>query len=259
MDAVALRNGEVPQKIVAKAKGEYDWMDYVDDISTKEGKTGISLQDVDTMIVAEWEQHKVFTVQGTYDSKTVGNQLNPLDHYDRVEPEGSTYEAWKPIGTNELTAMVENQVYWFLSWKEGMPFLEEVSQGNRIVAKPDHHMIAAMEKVGQGWLVAGLTGWKFCNNLYVEFDEDLCLSMAFAVSTGKDSNVNVTWAILLDSEENAQVMKQAIDDQIASREPLSSSIGGSAISDIDIDGQFVVMQATTSTEGAVYFLGESGL
>ena len=116
-----------------------------------------------------------------------------------------------------------------------------------------------MERVGPGWLVAGLEGRRFCDELYVDFDEDLCLSMAFAVSTSEDSRVEVTWAILLDSNENAQGMMQAIKDQLASDESLSSSIGGGAITDIDIDGPFVVMQAETTTEGAVYFLGQSGL
>lgn len=111
MDAVALRNEDVPQEIVAKAKGKYDWMGYVEDIATREGKTGIFLQDVDTMIVADWGQPMVFTVQGTYDSKSVGNYIDPLAKYDRIEPEGSSYQAWQLRGTIELTSMFGNQAY----------------------------------------------------------------------------------------------------------------------------------------------------
>ena len=261
IDATTYFSGDLPSEIEAVVDDLYEeyWTRYGESLVTNDMQNGvISSSEVDTVIVLIHDDHDFGTaLLGSYDPDTVRKALNDSDQHQPFGREELGYVGWQATENyNNESAILSNDQYYIHERIEG--FTQALADGLTMLDNPENPTIRAMEKAGPGWLVVSLEGADYCRDLRVDLDEDACLSMAFAASSRSRSTIEATWVILFDSEENASMWKQAIEDVQESSENLPDILKVPWISRLETDGEFIVATGTLNPEEAVELMDEFG-
>ena len=265
IDTATYKSGDIPKEVVAAGLDSYNSVEdaFSDLFSLGTGTAANSAADAGAIIIFETDSGNAHAIQGWYEGDAVRNFYDANESLEPIEGTGTNYEAWGIQGGGPVTALLNDQVYWLWDAERSLEFLEPLDQGNTLISDPANPMARAMEKAGSGWLVAGLDGPNHCDEFNFEFDSETCQAVAFAAVQGSTPEFPVTleinWVILLDSEGNANLLKQAFEEHLKSWERISSSIGRGSILSVDADGEFVVIHAWATPAGAAYFMDKSGL
>ena len=209
-------------------------------------RLGISLVDVDVGMHLDGKG-SAYVVDGNYDLESVRSVLASSEEAEPIEGEAIEYEAWEfDRGT---VAFVDNRIYVMdINYEDSKEyFLAPLSRGENLLKYPEDALLRAIDRAGRGWLLVGWHG-VYCEKL----DLAGCQAMALAATTGDESTVEVNWVTLFDSEEAARDMN---DEWSKSAGPVVG-VGDATpwVSDVDSDGEFVIVEASVPEEAAERFL-----
>ena len=257
IDAATYFSGDLPAEIEAKVAELYEeyWNRYGKPLVVVEDEGSvIPTADADAVIVMIHDDYDVaVAVLGSYEPTNVRSAFNASEQHQPYGRDELGYILWRDTeNCCENVILVMDQFY--IDWGvEG--FLQTFSQQDTLLDNPDSPMVRAKERAGSGWLMLGMEG-SYCYDLRVEFDEDSCLAMAYSSSSSGRSRVDAAWVILLDTEENAQLLLQLIEDKLESEDSLPEVFETPWISEINTDGEFIVATGSFTPEEAVEFMEE---
>ena len=251
VDTAAYRSGEVPAEVRASAEEEFE-ISQIDGYITSAlagFDAGITSDNVDKLIVLEWDYDMVLAIQGGFSSRSFSSSLDSSPLHSRIQDEDIDYDVWD-FDRDDTVAIVNDQVYWLEpTFSSAREFLDPVAQGDSILDDPQNPLVRAISNVGDGWLVSAMSA-STCYNFNINLDEDTCLAMAFAASSAGDSTIAITWAVLLDGQDSAALLAEGIGDQLQTSNNVLWGIENIWISSVAVDGDFVVMTLSlTASEG----------
>ena len=262
VDVSALLYGDIPKAVTAVSGINETWMDLAKVLGeTRDKPIGISMEDVETFIFVEWDDSfddagEAFTIQGEYSLDTVSDSLGSSSKHERIQGEDIDYEAWEyEAGSYSYTvAFVHDRVYGVdNNFERSSEFLTTLLQEDWLLDHLDNTVVRLVDRAGPGWLVLVRAGdWSGRCRLYGIEDE--CLGMAFAASTGSESYVEGTYVFLFDTSENANATQREIEERIDASEDFSSRAENHWITEMNTDGEFLVLKGSVPAEEAAKLL-----
>ena len=264
VDIKALASGEVPRE-VATAYGVSDaWLALTEALgSSEDAPIEMSMEDLDTFIFLEaFDFPPAFTILGDYSLEAIRNSLMASGDGERIEGGNAEPEVWQftDLYDTQTVIISQNQVYGIDGdLDESREFVDQVAQGDTLLGESDSPIVRLTNIVGPGWLVVAIIDW--CK----PYRFDGCLGMAFAASTESETSVAATFALLFDSRgaatevhrEIEELREQMIEEGRSSGfPPLFQTTEDHWITEMDTDGEFLVVEASLPVEDAREFFRE---
>ena len=256
-EADAYPGQEVPLEVVAGAESYYDeyfeWATNVLVTNYDEEKPIFERSDLDTVVILHWKlEYIIVAMEGRFDAEAIEKSLDGSERHRRIENVGIDYDVWEYRG--DTVALIQERLYVMEEGFEiNREFLDPAAQGDTLLQYPDHPMLRAVEKAGPGWLVAYIHP-EITEEVFVEADMSGCQAMAMAAYTGNSGDVEATWVLLFDSNRDARAVGRDIERFIKINEFIGNDVRSSWITDVDTDGEFVVVKAILEPDEAVEYL-----
>ena len=189
-------------------------------------------------------------IKGDYSADAIRDSLRASDNSEQLRGRDTGLEVWEVQG-GETVALAGNQLYAADDdFEDPSAFLETLDEDDWLLENSESPIVRAIERLGSGWLVLAKTD--YCDND--------CLVSAFAVSTASESAIEATWVVLFENSGLATAVKEDADERIASGGSIinyAADAGVSAeetwITDVDTDGEFLVLEASVPMDEASEF------
>ena len=216
--------------------------------------TGISLDDIETIIVVPSRNGDLRILEGNFDFAQIRDDLGDEEGYEYEEYLG--YKLWTHTwwGT---AALLDKGGYVLMGSEAAVKYvLDSLSRGSGSLLdldKDDTDLRRALKRVGNGWIVTAARG---CGVRHIPGCEYRGVeSVGIAISRGKEAEmINFKMAFLFDSESTAKSKSERREVQKFLRDEFYDELPrGVDIENVIVDGEFVVITATVDRE-AMYFM-----
>ena len=267
VDVSALLYGDVPKELATVPGIREIWLELKDLLgSTEDNPIEVYMADVETFIALEWGHWyyderlddidgEAFTIKGDYGTDAIRDSLSASNYSEQMPHRDTGPELWRVSLSNwdsesETVAFVDDRVYGVNdSVEDSSAFLETLDEDDWLLEDSESPIVRAIERLGSGWLVLAKTD--YCDND--------CLVSAFAVSTASESAIEATWVALFENSELATAAKEYTEEGIASGNSIINYAGDGLsaeetwITDVDTDGEFLVLEASVPMDEASEF------
>ena len=214
--------------------------------------TGISLDDIETIIVVPSRNGDLRILEGNFDFAQIRDDLGDEEGYEYEEYLG--YKLWTHTwwGT---AALLDKGGYVLMGSERAVKYvLDSRSRGRgSLLNKDDTDFRRALKRVGNGWIVTAARG---CGVRHIPGCEYRGVeSVGIAISRGKKAEmINFKMAVLFDSESTAKSKSERREVEKFLRDEFYDELPrGVDIENVIVDGKFVVITATVDKE-AMYFM-----
>ena len=228
VDVERFLSGDAPDD--AADDFEDEWEDRLDDI-------GVSLDDLDALVQAQWDDGNVWVFSGDLDFEEIRGELDDA-RYNDDNYQG--YEIWDDGDLwVEAAALLDGRsevVVGSTDAVEGV--LKALSRGSgSLLQDDDNDLRRVVERAGQGWVVFALEG---CPGADVRG----CEAMGAAVSEGSESYlVETTLAYLFRNERTAESELEDLEDYLDDEFPRDVDI-----EEVKTDGVFVIVTVSVDED-----------
>ena len=204
------------------------------------------MADVETFIAMDWGywyddiDGGALTIKGDYSAAAIRDSPSASDNSEQLRGRDTGLEVWE-VQDRGTVVLAGNQVFTaYDNFEDSSAFLETLDEDDWLLENSESPMVRAIERLGSGWLV-------FAKTAYCDND---CLVSAFSVSSASESAVEATWVVLFENSELATAAKEDAEERIASGGSIINYAGDGVsaeetwITDVDTDGEFLVLEAS---------------
>lgn len=232
-DVKGVLDGDFPQEVAARI--EREWKANLED-------SGISLKNVDTIIVVTSNRGDLRILDGNFDLTRIEDALGD-EGFEFEEYEG--FKLWTHMWWGAVAPLERGGNVLMGSERSVKYLLDLLSSGSGFLFDGDDtDLERALRKAGDGWVVTAARG---CGVRMIPGCEYAGIEAAgIAMSRGGESGtVKFKMALLFDDEPKAksnserQQVEDLLEDEF--REEIPREVD---IEDVNVDGQFVVVGAT---------------
>ena len=232
-DVKGILGGDFPPEIAARI--EREWEANLKDI-------GISLQDIETVIVVTSNRGDLRILEGNFDFAQIRDALGDegYEYEEYLEYKLWSHMWWGAAAPLEKEGNVLVGSEWAVKY-----LLDSLSSGSGFLFDEDDTDLGrALKTVGDGWIVTAAKG---CGVRMIPGCEYAGIeAVGIAMSEGRGSEmINFKMAFLFDSEPTAKSKSDRREVEDLLKDEFRDEIPREAgIREVDVDGQFVVVSAT---------------
>ena len=230
LDVKDLLAGDAPDEMVDDIEDSRE--DFLDDL-------GVSIDDLDTLILAYTEDGTLFVMGGSIDFEDVLDELDDAD-YDDDRYQGS--EMWERRDQwPEAVAVLEDRGEVVAGHAEAVKTaLKSLKRGSGSLLQDDRSEVRlALERAGKGWFAVAEDG---CGNASTEVRQ--CEAVGQSISGANErSTVKVVQAYLFRDDGRAERERDVVEEHLEDTLPRRADI-----EDVSTDGAFVVVTITVDED-----------